>query len=63
MAVSIKSIACIDLKRNEYLGECGFQVLRFWDNEVLTQTDAVLETIARVLTSRRPQASGLLPPP
>ena len=52
-----------DLKRNEYLGECGFQVLRFWDNEVLTQTDAVLETIARVLTSRRPQASGLLPPP
>ena len=29
-----------DLKRDEYLRECGFQVLRSWDNEVLTQTDA-----------------------
>jgi very-short-patch-repair endonuclease len=49
-----------DLKREEYLTECGFQVLRFWDNEVLAQTDAVLETISRVLTSRRPHPS--LPP-
>ncbi|MEC5385018.1 endonuclease domain-containing protein [Uliginosibacterium sp. H3] len=31
--------------RDKYLNEQGFMVLRFWNNEVLDQTEAVLEKI------------------
>ena len=34
-----------DAKRTEYLKKAGYQVLRFWDNEVLNNTEAVLEKI------------------
>ncbi|HTD29900.1 MAG TPA: DUF559 domain-containing protein, partial [Xanthomonadaceae bacterium] len=34
-----------DRPRTRYLEGCGCGVLRFWDNEVLTQTEAVLEAI------------------
>jgi very-short-patch-repair endonuclease len=36
-----------DSKRDEFLRSRGFRVLRFWDNDVLTQTDSVLEVIVR----------------
>jgi very-short-patch-repair endonuclease len=35
-----------DEKRDRDLRASGFRVLRFWNNEVITQTDAVLERIA-----------------
>ena len=38
-----------DVMRDRYLRERGFHVLRFWDNEVLQETDAVLEVIRRWL--------------
>ncbi len=38
------------LRRDTYLKAQGFQVLRFWDHDVLQHTDAVLETIARYIT-------------
>ncbi len=38
-----------DTERTQYLKTQGFQVLRFWNNEVLAQTDAVLETIYQAL--------------
>lgn len=38
-----------DWQRTRYLNSQGFRVLRFWDNEVLTQTIAVLEKILEVL--------------
>ncbi len=34
-----------DVRRTAYLEDFGIQVIRFWDNEVLTNIDGVLETI------------------
>ena len=34
-----------DAKRTRYLQECGFRVLRFWNAEIFTNMDGVLETI------------------
>lgn len=34
-----------DLERNRWLQRKGFEILRFWDNEVLTNTEGVLEVI------------------
>lgn len=34
-----------DAKRTAYLQDEGYKVLRFWNNEVLQQTDAVLKVI------------------
>ena len=38
-----------DGKRTAWLEEQGFRVIRFWNNEVLTNIDGVLEVIAAVL--------------
>ncbi|MGL1833247.1 endonuclease domain-containing protein [Rhodocyclaceae bacterium SMB388] len=38
-----------DAVRTEVLERAGFRVMRFWNDEVLTQTDAVLACIAREL--------------
>jgi very-short-patch-repair endonuclease len=45
-----------DTKRDEWLRQQGFRVLRFWDNDVLIETDGVLETIRNELTPP-PQSS------
>ena len=37
-----------DEKRTRFLQELGFKIIRFWNNEVLTETDAVLEHILRM---------------
>ena len=34
-----------DAKRTAYLNDQGFDVMRFWDHDVLNQTEAVLERI------------------
>ncbi len=33
-----------DLRRTKWLESRGFRVLRFWDNEVLLETEAVMES-------------------
>jgi very-short-patch-repair endonuclease len=38
-----------DASRDRYLRWRGFRILRFWDSEVLLETDAVLEVIRRSL--------------
>jgi 2-methylaconitate isomerase len=38
-----------DSKRGDWLTSNGFTVLRFWNHEVLQQTEAVLQTIAEGL--------------
>ena len=35
--------------RDDYLTDLGFKVLRFWDNSVLDDIDAVIEEIAQAL--------------
>lgn len=47
-----------DKQRDSWLASQGFQVLRFWDNEVLTNIEGVLETIASRL-SPSPQPSPI----
>ncbi len=46
-----------DLKRDECLRGQGFRVLRFWNHEVLSQTDAVLQKILASLVTPSPQPS------
>jgi len=41
-----------DQRRTRYLQSRGFRVLRFWNNQVLTGLDAVLEVIATALLPR-----------
>jgi very-short-patch-repair endonuclease len=49
-----------DAERTRWLEGEGFRVLRFWNNEVLCSTDAVVEAIRDDLRERR---TGSSPPP
>ncbi len=42
-----------DAFRTRTIEELGYEVIRFWNNEVLAETDAVLECIERKLRARR----------
>jgi very-short-patch-repair endonuclease len=44
-----------DKKRTKRLNQLGFRVIRFWNNEVLLQTEAVLEKIRQELIAPSPQ--------
>ena len=44
-----------DAKRTAWLEEQGFRVLRFWNNDVLTNMDGVLEVIAAALREQEEQ--------
>ena len=46
-----------DGQRSAFLAHRGFRVLRFWNNEVLAQTDGVLEQIVAAL-----EAAASAPP-
>jgi len=41
-----------DNTRTQTLENHGFQVIRFWNNDVLAQTDAVLEALTLTLSQR-----------
>ena len=43
-----------DTERTCWLEEQGFRVLRFWNNEVLTNMDGVLEAVLRALSQSTP---------
>lgn len=43
-----------DAKCTAWLESKGFCVLRFWDNDVLIQTDSVMQVILEALTSPSP---------
>ncbi|MDD3799090.1 MAG: DUF559 domain-containing protein [Novosphingobium sp.] len=36
-----------DVERTRVLESCGYRVIRFWNNDVLSNPDGVLETVAR----------------
>jgi very-short-patch-repair endonuclease len=46
-----------DRLRTAWLESRGLRVLRFWDNDVLQQTDGVLETIRRAVLTPPPRPS------
>ena len=41
-----------DNTRTQYLENHGFQVIRFWNNTVLTETDSVLDALTLALSHR-----------
>jgi len=49
-----------DARRNEWFRARGYSILRFWNNDVLSRTDDVLEQILKALGSACPHPS--LPP-
>jgi very-short-patch-repair endonuclease len=46
-----------DSKREDWLKSQGFRILRFWDNAVLEETQAVMEAINEALVVPPPQSS------
>jgi len=38
-----------DLRRDQWLRSQGYEVLRFWNNDVMQNLDGVLETISNAL--------------
>jgi primosomal protein N' (replication factor Y) len=52
-----------DRRRDAHLGDRGFRVLRFWNNEVLENPDGVFEMIFAALhTPHPPTATQWVPP-
>lgn len=47
----------IDIQRDSWLQEQGFKVLRFWNHDILNQTESVLTTIFAVLNPLSPNPS------
>ncbi|MGV8942326.1 MAG: endonuclease domain-containing protein [Lysobacter sp.] len=47
-----------DVARDRFLGEQGFSVLRFWNNDVLTDLAPVLACICQALASPPSPAEG-----
>lgn len=43
-----------DAERTKWLEDQGFRILRFWNNEVLNETDAVLGVILAAVTAAGP---------
>ena len=43
-----------DARRTHYLESLGWKVLRFWNHDILQQTDAVLESILLACEKRSP---------
>jgi adenine-specific DNA-methyltransferase len=48
-----------DLERTRYLARCGYRVIRFWNDEVPEQTEAVLESILEALIQACPHPNPL----
>jgi len=46
-----------DESRTQFLGTQGYRVLRYWNNEVLQQGEAVLESIVQALLAPHPNPS------
>ena len=50
-----------DVARTAFLQTLGYRVLRFWDNDVLANTDGVLQRVVEALSSARPLTPTLSP--
>jgi very-short-patch-repair endonuclease len=54
LARELRKNMTIDIKRTEYLKERGYRVIRFWNNDVLKETEAVLNSILLSLSDNIP---------
>jgi very-short-patch-repair endonuclease len=53
----------LDLQRSAYLNRMGYRVLRFWNNEVLQETEAVLSSIFAKLSETDKNSPSPRPSP
>ncbi len=53
----------MDLQRSAYLNKMGYRVVRFWNNEVLQETEAVLEAIFATLANSNQNSPSPQPSP
>jgi very-short-patch-repair endonuclease len=53
----------LDLQRSAHLNKMGYRVLRFWNNEVLQETEAVLEAIFAILADTAKNSPSPQPSP
>ena len=58
---AMREQAAYDEERARRLSERGIRVLRFWDDQALKETDAVLEVIVRELECSQPPHPSLSP--
>lgn len=47
-----------DARRDAYLGSQGFRILRFWNNEIFENEEAVCDAILAALTAPLPAAAA-----
>ena len=48
-----------DIERDAWLRAQGFSILRYWNNDVLSNTDGVIEDIARAIAEAAPPSLTL----
>ena len=53
----------LDTQRSAYLNKMGYRVLRFWNNQVLQETEAVLEVIFAILANGKQNSPSPQPSP
>jgi very-short-patch-repair endonuclease len=51
-----------DLERDRALGDAGYRILRFWNNQIDRELEGVMETILAVLANGSPPGSLRSPP-
>jgi len=54
--------AASDAKRDAYMQQAGYRVLRFWNNDVMQNTQGILEAIAEALSVPQPPTPDPSPP-
>jgi very-short-patch-repair endonuclease len=52
-----------DAERSADLDKMGYRVVRFWNNQVLQETEAVLNAIFAILTNEKQNSPSPLPSP
>jgi len=52
-----------DLQRSTYLKKMGYRLFRFWNNQVLRETEAVLEAIFATLAAEKQNSPSPQPSP
>jgi len=53
----------LDIQRSAYLNRMGYLVFRFWNNQVLQETEAVLEAIFAILVDGKQNSPSPQPSP
>jgi len=53
----------MDIQRSAYLNKMGYRVCRFWNNQVLQETGAVLEAIFAILANGKQNSPSPQPSP